>query len=235
MRWKLLWRRTGWRFAHRRPHSQRNKRRVGTLKIILVLAVLLAFYLWMATKIRPLLMQMADAQVRYLATKLINEVVSAEMGLEEMSYNNLIYFEKDGAGNITALKTDMLKINQFKQKIAASISESIREVPPSELYIPLGNLLKSELFSGRGPHIPVKIVPVGAASTSFSNRFEAAGINQTRHQVLIDVEVDIGILLPGNDSSTLVKTQVNIAETIIVGMVPDSFVSMGDGVPIDIQ
>ena len=233
MRWKLFWRRTGWRFTRMRPRGKRKKN--GMVKIILVMAVLLVSYLWVATKIRPLLMQMADAQVRYLATKLINEVVGAEMAREEMSYDDLVYFEKDGAGNITALKTDMLKINQFKQKIASSISEVIREVPPSELYIPLGNLLKSELFSGRGPHIPVKIVPVGTASTSFSNRFEAAGINQTRHQVLIDVEVDIGILLPGNDSSTVVKTQVNIAETIIVGMVPDSFVSMGDGVPIDIR
>ena len=232
MRWKLFWRRAGWRFRPARPRK-RNKRRFRMVKIIPILVVLLVAYLWMGAKIRPLLMQVADAQVRYLATKLINETVSAEMAREEMAYDNLVYFEKDGEGKITALKTDMFKINQFKQSITAAISEAIRDVPPSELHIPLGNLLKSELFSGRGPNIPVKIVPVGAATASFSNRFEAAGINQTRHQVLIDVEVDIGILLPGSDSSTLVSTQVNVAETIIVGLVPDSFVSMRDGVPVD--
>jgi len=89
-------------------------------------------------------------------------------------------------------------------------------------------LINSDLFSGRGPKIPIKIVPLGTVSTSFSNQFTAAGINQTRHQIMMDIVVDISILLPGYQTGTQVTTQVTIAETVIVGAVPDSYFQMQD-------
>ena len=51
----------------------------------------------------------------------------------------------------------------------------------------------------------------------------AAGINQTRHQILLHVDVYTGILLPGFTASTKVSNEIAVAETVIVGGVPQTY------------
>lgn len=51
----------------------------------------------------------------------------------------------------------------------------------------------------------------------------AAGINQTRHQILLHVDVYTGILLPGFTASTKVSNEIAVAETVIVGSVPETY------------
>ena len=54
-----------------------------------------------------------------------------------------------------------------------------------------------------------------------------AGINQTRHQILLDVTVAVEILLPGSTLNTEIGAQIPVAETVIVGTVPDTVLQWG--------
>ena len=55
------------------------------------------------------------------------------------------------------------------------------------------------------------------------NAFSAAGINQTRHQILLSVDVYTSILRPGFTASTKVSNEIAVAETVIVGSVPETY------------
>lgn len=213
----------------RRPPRMIRSRARRLLACLLVLFVLFgALVLWADAKVRPLVGQIAKSKVHMLATQMINDAVSEYIAAQGLQYGDFIYFEKDVSGRITALKTDMSKVNAFKSSVLSSINNRLGTLSTTEISIPLGNIINGELFSGRGPGIPVRLVPYGVVNATFHNSFIEAGINQTRHQILMDVSVNIGVLLPGNTWETTVHVQVAIAETLIVGTVPDTYTQFGN-------
>ena len=185
-----------------------------------------AFFLWAHNSMRPQVERLAGARAHYLAAQAINEAVAEVIISMEITYDDLIHFEKDDAGRITALKTDMVMANRVKTDIHAVTLKKIEGLAKSDIKIPMGNLMNSELFAGRGPSVKVRLVPVGTVDVAFSNQFSAAGINQTRHQILMDIQTEVGVLLPGSSASRQVGTQVCIAETIIVGAVPEAYAEL---------
>ena len=227
-----LWLRTV-RLRRRRPAPRRRKTpRSGAYPLIAVVLIAAAVFItgnfYVQNHLRPIMTQMARVQVDQLASRVINQAIVKRITDDNVKYGSLVYFEKDVYGQITALKTDIISINRLKADITEEVLASIQRADTSKLAIPAGNLINSDLLSGRGPKIPLKIVPLGTVSASFSNQFSAAGINQTRHQIMMDITVDINVLLPGYAVGTQVGTQVSIAETVIVGAVPDSYFQMDD-------
>ena len=138
-----------------------------------------------------------------------------------------IYFEKDLNGKITALKTNMTEVNRLKTAILNLVNDEILALDTSDLGIPLGSLFLPEFLSGRGPEIPVQILSIRNSDGSFESDFTEAGINQTLQQLRMNVCVDVAILVLGKAETFSVSTQVVVAETIIVGQVPDTFLQNG--------
>ena len=139
----------------------------------------------------------------------------------------MIYFEKDLDGRITALKTNMSEVNRLKTDILNLINDEILSLTTEDLGIPLGSLFLPEFFSGRGPIIPVQILSIRNSDASFSSSFSEAGINQTLQQMTMHVSVDVAVLVLGQTKSFTISSQVVVAETIIVGDVPDTYFQTG--------
>jgi sporulation protein YunB len=196
--------------------------------ILIAIGVFIAGNYYINNHLRPIMTQMARVQVDQLASRIINQAIMDRITGEGVTYNTLVHFEKDVNGQITALNTDIISVNRLRANITEEVLSSLEKADTSKLAIPAGNLINSDILSGRGPRIPLKIVPLGTVSSGFSNQFSAAGINQTRHQIMMDITVDISILLPGYRVGTQVTAQVSIAETVIVGAVPDSYFMMDD-------
>ena len=131
--------------------------------------------------------------------------------------------EKDLNGRITAVHSNMAAFNRLQAQILDLILARIDQVSARELSIPIGTLTGSALLAGRGPRISVRMESVGSSSAKFENRFESAGINQTNHQIVLNVDVSIAILLPGFTTATRVSSPVTVAETVIVGDVPETY------------
>jgi sporulation protein YunB len=207
-------------------------RRAGVLPLVITAVIALAVFIlgnyFIGNHLRPIMTQMARVEVDQLASRVINQAIVKRITDDNVTYSGLVHFEKDIYGQITALKTDIVSVNRLRADITEEVLQSLKQIDTSRLAIPMGNLVNSDIFSGRGPRIPLRIVPLGTVSAGFSNQFTAAGINQTRHQIMMDIEVDISILLPGFSVGTQVATQVSIAETVIVGAVPDSYFYMDD-------
>ena len=199
-----------------------GRQRVGIWLTLLVLALLAAAVslLW---HLKPVMTSMATARVSNLVNRIVSAAVNEAVENGDIDYQNFVIFEKDETGHITALRSNVAEVNRMQGQITDEILHRLSEVATSELEIPLGTLTGSALLAGRGPSLFVRMQAVGSTDASLRNAFSAAGINQTRHQILLSVDVYTSILLPGFTASTKVSNEIAVAETVIVGSVPETY------------
>ncbi len=195
----------------------------------LILVFLLSVLLFIFFRIRyhETIRSLAETQVKNSTSDLINDAIDRQIETGKVQYDRIVYFEKDLNGRITALKTNMSEVNRLKTDILNIINDDILALDTSDIGIPLGSLFMPEFFSGRGPNIPVHIISIRNSEASFSSAFFEAGINQTLQQLTMDISVDVAILVLGKTENFTVSSQVVVAETIIVGQVPDTFFQTG--------
>ena len=186
---------------------------VGVLTLVITAAV----------QMRPLLASLATTKVSNTVTRIVSEAVYQAIEDGEIRYDGLVTFEKDETGQITAVRSNMAAFNHLQADILDTILTRIDQVSARELSIPVGTLTGFSLLAGRGPRISVRMESVGSSEANFHNEFVSAGINQTKHQIILTVDVSVSILLPGFTTATKVSNSFIVAETVIVGSVPDTY------------
>lgn len=194
-----------------------------------LLLVIVTFALLMVFRIRyhDAIRELSETQVRNSTSDLINDAISRQIASGNIRYERIVYFEKDLEGKITALKTNMTEVNRLKTDILNLINDEILALDTTDMAIPVGSLIFPEFFSGRGPGIPIQILSIRNSDGSFKSYFSEAGINQTLQQLTMDVSVDVSVLVLGKTESFTVSSQVVVAETIIVGQVPNTYLQTG--------
>lgn len=185
--------------------------------------IVAALCLVAVTHMKPILTNLAVARVSNSVNRIVVAAVNEAVARGDIDYDKLVTLEKDESGRVTALRSNMGEANRLQSAIADDILQRLSEVSTWDLSIPVGTLTGSALLAGRGPAIRVRMQAVGSTSASFHNAFASAGINQTKHQIVLDVKVTMSILLPGFTTSTKVSNEIAVAETVIVGGVPDSY------------
>ena len=195
----------------------------AVLAIVLFLVCLGLFRYKYSDAIRGL----AETQVRNVTSDLINDAIDRQIEIDNIQYDRIIYFEKDLNGRITALKTNMSEVNRLKTQILNLINDEIVTLSNSDIGIPIGSLILPEVVSGRGPDIPIRILSIRNSDATFTSSFTEAGINQTLQQLNMQVSVDVAVLVLGKTDYFTVTSNVVVAETIIVGQVPDTFLQTG--------
>ncbi len=205
--------------------------RRGLRKLVQAVAVLVVIgavtLLVFRTRYHDAIYSLAQTQVKNTTSDLINDAIDKQIEDGTIQYDRIVYFEKDLDGRITALKTNMSEVNRLKTDILNLINDEILALDTTDMGIPMGSLIFPELLSGRGAEIPVQILSIRNSDASFSSKFTEAGINQTLHQLSMDVSVDVTVLVLGETESFTVNSQVVVAETVIVGQVPDTFLHAG--------
>ena len=204
----------------------RKFRRILHLLLAILVAVCLGF-LMLRSRYRDVIRDLAETQVKNTTSDLTNDTIAKQIAEGIIQYDRIVYFEKDLDGRITALKTNMSEVNRLKTDILNLINDEILALDTSDIGIPLGSLFLPELFSGKGPAIPVRILSIRNSDATFVSKFSQAGINQTLHQLTMVVSVDVAVLVLGQTSSFTVNSEVVVAETVIVGDVPSTFLQTG--------
>lgn len=194
---------------------------------ILLVAVLLTLFLMFRGRYRLIIQDLARTQVKNITSDLTNDAIAKQIASGNIQYDRIVYFEKNLDGGITALKTNMSEINRLKTDILNIINDEILALDTLDIGIPLGSLFFPEFFSGKGPLIPVHILSIRNSDAVFSSSFSHAGINQTLHKLTMEVSVDVAVLVLGETSSFTVNSEVVVAETVIVGDVPNTFLQTG--------
>ena len=185
------------------------------------------------TQMKSMLTRMATSRVTNTVNQIVLESVNMAVDSGQFEYDRMISFEKDNEGRITAVKSNMPEFNRLQSYILREVLDRIDHVSSRDLSIPLGSLTGSALLAGRGPRITVRMESVGASTARLENDFVSAGINQTKHQVRLNIDVAVSILLPGFSTATRVSNSVVVAETVIVGSVPETYTNFTSPQPME--
>ncbi len=202
---------------------RKTLRKIRLILLIMAVLTMVSFFA-LRSKYRLTIRDLAETSVKNATSDLTNDALSIQIENGDIQYDRIVYFEKDLNGRITALKTNIGEINRIKTDILNIINGKILNLDATDIGIPLGSLFLPEFLSGRGPVIPVHILAVRNSDAAFSSHFAQAGINQTLHQLIMEVQVDAAVLVLGETSTFSITSEIVVAETIIVGDVPNTFI-----------
>ena len=201
-------------------------RKLLIIGIILILIATITFFTF-RSKYHDVMIALAQTQVKNVTSDLINDAIDQQINNGTIQYDRMVYFEKDLEGRITALKTNMSEVNRLKTDLLNLINDEILAMDTDHLGIPIGSLILPEVFAGKGPQIPVQILTIRNSEADFFSEFSQAGINQTLQKLNMQVSVDVAVLVFGKVDDFTISSQVVVAETVIVGQVPEMFLQTG--------
>ena len=181
--------------------------------------------------LRPVLAAAARYQVRSQVTAAVEQWAARDLQERGVDYSDFVTITRDEAGEITALSADMARLNLLRAELSAHLLERLED-SQLELTIPVGSLLPLEPTWARGPELHLRALALGTASAEFESEFPSAGINQTRHRLWLELSVPVTVLLPGGGEELTVDSRLCVAETVIVGQVPQTWFQTG-GLPAD--
>ena len=218
-------------YFFKRRRNPKQKKRLRRLFAVLIILFILVFLL--DSRLRPVIGAVSKSETKALSVKIINAAVEKELARQDVTYSGLVTVAKDDAGKVVSITTDTAKINTLKAAITAGIQEELSAAVIRSIKIPVGTVIGSKFLSGRGPNLHIKFNLAGNIAADISSSFESAGINQTKHKMSLELTANISILIPGYNTSVEVPTSFFVAETIIVGDVPDAYTDIhGDESPI---
>lgn len=208
------------RWPRGNPTADAFKRSLVMLSLLLIAACLFTVGLLF----RNLVTELAVSDARDLVIATVNTIVKTIMQDDAFLADELVVLQKDGAGNVTAVTTNVAAVNTLSAEVLER-AVSLTEESVITVDIPLGNLTGSALLLNKGPNIPVNVIMLSSSAGGFRSELTGAGINQTRHQILLDLNMELTLLMPWRAIDTSVSTEILVSETVIVGEVPESYLS----------
>lgn len=213
----------------RRPVWTRPSRSIHPVFLTLAVGILVAASViaLLESRLRPVVAEIASAQAQNTMTAVVEGAVTADLAARQVSYGDFVAIQRDERGAITALTTDMARMNLLRAELTATILNTLKEVDVSNIQVPLGSLFNLEPTWAQGPALKARAMTVGTVQTEFESQFTSAGVNQTLHRIWMEVSVPMTLLLPGEEVETTLHTKLCVAETVIVGQVPDTYLQLG--------
>lgn len=201
-----------------------NKQKKKIQKVLIIILAILLIIKLLFNYINPMFENMCYAKAKALAIQIINK--KTQDSIDKIDYDDLVTIIKDNNGNITMVKANALSINRISVELTVDIQEGFKDKNQNYIYIPFGSIFGNQVLSNIGPKIPISINPSGVVTTQFRSEFEAAGINQTVHRVYLYTLCTINIITPLKTMTSEVSNEVVVAESVIVGPVPDSYYNL---------
>lgn len=206
--------------------ADRAEKRYG--KAVAFLTGLVGLFLFLSAAamfLKDISSQIAVSDASDIVTVQINKSIAQIMQEGDYDGDYFVTFSKNDRGEVTAISSNMARINALSARILDRVVGAT-DNRTLTVEIPLGNLTGISLLMGRGPRVPVQIITLTSSRVEFNNSIVTAGINQTKHQINLEVKVDISILIPWATESAQVVTEVLIADTIVVGQVPETYFNL---------
>jgi sporulation protein YunB len=195
------------------------------IMVFIFIIIIIFSYIIINHNIKPVITETAEAKVRAMASRAFNEAVK-EVFIASVDYDSLMNVVTDNTGKVTMIQANIVAMNKMATETAIVAQNNMQQLSKNGIRIPIGSLMKGQIFSGRGPRIVIKIIPIGSITTQFKTEFEHAGINQTRHKIFLKANMRFDIVMASGNSSITVESFVPVSENIIIGEVPESFIDV---------
>ncbi len=205
-----------------------KKHLVRSITLSAVLAVAWAGY-QLERNLTGVVLSLAQAQARAMAVQVLNEAAE-EIVLSGVTYSDLMAITADDSGQVRLIQANTPMLNQLSSRASLTAQEKLSSLESRTVKVPLGSALGVSMLAGAGPKISVAILPVGAVIAGFTTEFESAGINQTRHKISLTLTAHVQLVIPSGAKEVEAVIQVAVAESIIVGQVPQTYTDVGDNI-----
>lgn len=200
-----------------------NKKNIFLNFVLLMITIVVTFNT-ITSYIEPTIVELCNVRAESLGISISNEVVEEVM--RDIGYLDLIILDRNVEGKILALRANVIEMNRIASEISMGIQEKNDELEATYIKIPIGNFTGNSLLAGHGPSIQVKIIPTGTVNIEFKTEFISTGINQTRHRVYLEIKMKMGIVAPFTSKRVEVINEVNVAETVLIGEVPETYYNL---------
>lgn len=201
----------------------RNILRKLGLRLIAAALILTGLTLLTDLSLRPVVEKVNAYECHAAVTRVINEAVLSELDRVGADYSTLVCLTTNNDGEVISVESNVMNINRLKTNIADRVEREIERLSAIDIQIPIGTLMGIQLLHGRGFSVGMSVQPLGYATTAVISEFTQAGINQTRHRILIEISAAVDAIIPGYSTEVPVTTTIVAAETIIVGRVPEAY------------
>lgn len=195
---------------------------------MLFLLVLLGMSLFLHFKFRPVIKAISVSKAKVISTEAVNEAILQELSENKEAYNQIVKLEKLENGELTAILSDMEKVNKLKSRVGMIIQNKFLSLKDRRISVALGTLSGIEMFNGLGPSVPMKISVSGNVSTDFKTSFSGAGINQTIYQIYLYIRTRICVMVPGCSCCEDFESSFLVSEIVVLGNVPKVYSSQGN-------
>jgi len=203
--------------------SKKSRSSVFLRRFLFSVFALILAILFVDMKIRPVVKTVAQYQGSKITSSAINKSVKDAISKSDVDFENLVSISYNNSGDISSVKTNIKEIDRLQSEISLSVNSSMDEISDDCIEIPLGTFSGISLLNGRGPVFKFKIKPVGFVSTQLKSEFISAGINQTLHKITLNVGTSATAVVPGANADFDVNFTYVVAETVIVGKIPESY------------
>lgn len=205
------------------------KRRRRRRRLLLsTTALLLALVLFVKLRWQPMIRTLVAVQVDNEASSMIVEAINEQIDAGTIQYDAIISMTTDANGRVAALRTNLAEVNRLKAEILRAIGRRMEEMSVESLSVPVGNVLAPALLSGVGGYVPVHLVELRTSGADFVSSFTQAGINQTLHQISLNVKIHVIVLTPAGKLDVPCAVEMVVAQTILIGEVPQTVISIGE-------
>lgn len=201
----------------------KRQRKIIIPAVAVFLLVTVGIFVFLEFRIKSVRDELSTLEANSVASSALTAGLDKALEDYELNYDDIVSFTYDSQGNIKSLSTDIIALNTLGNEIGTNTDKYINDMGIYEISLPLTSLLGGQLFSGMGPDVSFYVTMRGLTSTWFENRFEAAGVNQTRHQIFLNVRIRTNIVFSGNVSVVEYNSEICIAESVIVGVTPSTF------------
>ena len=203
--------------------KQKNeKRRRFAKTVVFALFLLLSCVLIYNLQILPVLFPLAKAKCTTELTDAVNRIVRARMQSDSDGYADFVRLHFGEDGSVASVETNTPRLAKLSGDVVGDVTDALTHERMT-VRIPLGSLSGSALLSGKGPDVRVKLAVSQKITCAVRGDFTESGINQTLHRVFLRVTVEVCALLPGAVQTFSVPTDVCVAETVIIGKVPEAY------------
>ena len=225
----MLWqRKLRYRFRSAKRSCRRRTYRSRGIRY-LCLGLLVFSCVWgffrIEGRIGALAQQAAISKLNGTITKEVNRVVTEVLEEEGVDTQSLMVRQQDNVGKVLSMTTDYNAVNRMKSALAIKIQQSLDELDTVETTVPVGMLFSDTFLTGVGFKVPVKVFATNAIQVEFKDGVISAGINQSRYQLMVEITVPARVAGVFRYEDTQVVTQVPVAETVLVGDVPQLYVN----------
>jgi sporulation protein YunB len=209
-------------FHHLKRRLTKKQKIVIWFFTILFISFLALNYL--NTYVNPVIISVSEAKVRALSVRAVNNAIG-EVVTDPNLYTDLVRIQEDNSGQIALIQANTIAVNQLNKLLMSKTQEHLETMGGAGVQIPIGSFSGLPVLNGFGPKVTIRLFPVGNVQCSFVSEFKSAGINQTNHKILVNMETKISLVLPLATKQVTTTTQMLICESIIVGKVPETYLN----------